>query len=63
MYVAVSIVLLGWAIWFTSSGLLLYAAIVATAFQLRILLYEEPKLLRTFGREWLEYRKQVRRWF
>jgi protein-S-isoprenylcysteine O-methyltransferase Ste14 len=63
MYVAVSIVLLGWAIWYTSFGLLLYAAIVASAFHLRILLYEEPYLQRTFGQEWLEYRKHVRRWF
>jgi protein-S-isoprenylcysteine O-methyltransferase Ste14 len=63
MYVAVSIVLLGWAVWYTSTGLLLYAAIVAIAFQLRILLYEEPHLENAFGQEWLEYRKHVRRWF
>jgi protein-S-isoprenylcysteine O-methyltransferase Ste14 len=62
MYVAVSIVLLGWAVWYTSSGLLLYAVIVAIAFQLRIIFYEEPYLETAFGHEWLEYRRRVRRW-
>ena len=62
MYVAVAAVLIGWAIWFASTGLLLYALVVVTAFHLRVLLYEEPRLAASFGEEWVRYRARVRRW-
>lgn len=63
MYVAVSMILLGWAIAFRSSGVWIYAASVAIAFQLRVVLYEEPWLARAHGDAWLAYRDRVPRWF
>lgn len=62
MYVAVSLVLFGWALTFPSATLLMYAIAVVIAFQLRIVLYEEPRLEQTFGEEWRSYRTRVRRW-
>jgi protein-S-isoprenylcysteine O-methyltransferase Ste14/pimeloyl-ACP methyl ester carboxylesterase len=62
MYVAVTMVLLGWAVVFRSWGLLFYALIVMTAFHLRVVLGEEPWLLRTHGSEWKRYAATVPRW-
>jgi protein-S-isoprenylcysteine O-methyltransferase Ste14 len=62
MYVAVLVVLVGWATRYRSTGLLWYAAFVAVAFHLRILFYEEPRLA-SFGDAWTRYRENVRRWF
>lgn len=62
MYVAVTLILLGWAVTFGSAGLLLYAVAVATAFHLRIVFGEEPWLARTHGAAWAEYARRVRRW-
>ncbi len=62
MYVCVIMVLLGWAAAFASSGLLLYAAIVAAAFHLRVVFGEEPWLAATFGEQWQEYAGKVGRW-
>ncbi len=62
MYLAVLSVLLGWAVTFGSPGLLIYAAIVAAAFHLRVVLGEEPWLARTHGAEWADYRQRVPRW-
>lgn len=52
MYVAVVIIVAGWAVAFRSRGLTGYAVAVAIAFHLRVLMYEEPWLGRTFGRDW-----------
>jgi protein-S-isoprenylcysteine O-methyltransferase Ste14/pimeloyl-ACP methyl ester carboxylesterase len=62
MYVAVTLVLLGWAIGFRSQLLLVYAAVVAIAFHLRVLLGEEPWLARTHRDEWTRYAARVPRW-
>lgn len=62
MYVGIAIALIGESIWRWSGGLLLYAAVVAVAFHLRVLLYEEPKLRELFGAEFDEYRRRVPRW-
>ena len=62
MYVAVAAVLIGWAVWFASTTLLVYALAVVTAFHLRVLLHEEPRLAASFGEEWTRYRARVRRW-
>ena len=63
MYVAVVLVLLGWAAAYRSGGLALYAAAVAIAFQLRVVLAEEPWLARMHGAAWHGYAQRVRRWF
>src|SRR5262245_54306480 len=44
MYIAVCLVLLGWAITFWSRTLLIYAVFVMLAFHLRVVLAEEPWL-------------------
>jgi protein-S-isoprenylcysteine O-methyltransferase Ste14 len=62
MYLAVLTILVGWAIGFGSPRLALYAAAVAVAFHLRVLLNEEPFLARTHGDAWQQYRARVRRW-
>lgn len=63
MYVAVVVVVLGWAAWYRVLALVAYAAVVAVAFQLRIVLHEEPRLASAFGQEWAEYKSRVGRWF
>jgi protein-S-isoprenylcysteine O-methyltransferase Ste14 len=62
MYVAVLTVVAGWAMWFSSRTLLIYAAGLAIAFHLRVLLYEEPRLRQAFPGEWSDYVKAVPRW-
>ena len=62
MYLAVLIVLSGWAVAFASRGLWIYALIVAIAFHLRVVLGEEPWLARTHDGEWNRYRARVPRW-
>ena len=63
MYVAVALVLLGWAVAYRSAGLALYAGWVVGAFHLRVVLAEEPWLARMHGQAWRRYAARVRRWF
>lgn len=63
MYVAVTLILLGWAVSFGLAGLYAYAIVVAVAFHLRVVLGEEPWLARTHGTDWDEYARRVPRWF
>jgi protein-S-isoprenylcysteine O-methyltransferase Ste14 len=62
MYVAVLILLCGWALGFRSWTLALYAVAVLIAFHLRVVLYEEPWLARTHGEKWMLYKAHVARW-
>lgn len=62
MYVAVLLILCGWAVAYRTRGLWLYAAAIAIAFHLRVVFYEEPWLSRTHGDAWTEYRSRVPRW-
>lgn len=63
MYVGVSSIILGESIYFRSTALLVYALIVWTGFQLRVLFYEEPELKKQFGISFDEYCQRVPRWF
>jgi protein-S-isoprenylcysteine O-methyltransferase Ste14 len=63
MYVAVVLMLVGWALSFRAPGLYVYAAGVAIAFHLRVILGEEPWLARTHGADWTAYSSRVPRWF
>ena len=63
MYIAVVLILAGWALAFASRTLWLYAVAVALGFHLRVVFGEEPWLARTHGAEWLAYRARVPRWF
>ncbi len=62
MYIAVALVVWGWAIAFRSRAIAVYALAVLIAFHLRVVLAEEPWLARTHGEAWTEYRTHVRRW-
>jgi protein-S-isoprenylcysteine O-methyltransferase Ste14 len=63
MYVAVTLILLGWAVAFWSRGLFVYCIAVVIAFHLRVVFGEEPWLARTHGEQWQQYAKRVPRWF
>lgn len=62
MYIAVVLILVGWAASFGSQRLWVYAAGVALAFHLSVVFGEEPWLARTYGQEWTAYRAGVPRW-
>lgn len=62
MYMAVLLLLCGWALGFRSRTLVLYAVAVVFAFHLRVVLYEEPWLARTHGEKWMLYKAHVPRW-
>ncbi len=62
MYLAVLLILFGWAVAFPAIILWVYLAGVALAFQLRIVFHEERWLARTHGRTWADYRARVPRW-
>jgi len=62
MYVGVLTVILGWALMFRATFLILYALGVGLCFHLFIVLYEEPCLQRQFGGLYDEYCARVGRW-
>lgn len=62
MYLAVIVVLLSEASFFSCTALLVYAAAVLTGFHLFVVLYEEPHLRSQFGQSFEEYLKAVPRW-
>ena len=62
MYVGVMLVVLGQALLFWSRTLAEYAAFLWLACHVFVLLYEEPRLRRTFGEEYEAYRRRVPRW-
>ena len=62
MYVSVWSIVAGETIATRSAGMLIYAAILALGFHLRVLLYEEPELHRLFGESYERYRAEVPRW-
>ena len=63
IYIAVTLILLGWAVSFGLRGLFTYTIIVAVAFHLRVVFGEEPWLARTHGAQWQEYASRIPRWF
>ena len=62
MYVAVVSIILGQGLLFGNAYLLLYAALVWSAFFGFVLSYEEPKLRRTYAAEYQDYCERVPRW-
>ena len=62
MYLGVLSVAAAWPAIFASSWLLVYAAGLALAFHLFVVLYEEPRLRALFGAEYDAYRHTVPRW-
>jgi protein-S-isoprenylcysteine O-methyltransferase Ste14 len=62
MYVAVLSIIIGQGVLLGNSWLLAYAAAVWVAFFGFVLLYEEPKLRKTYGAEYEAYCVRVPRW-
>ena len=62
MYVFVALALIGEAIFFGATILLLYAAIAAVICHLWLLLYEERSLKRRFGLPYERYCQRASRW-
>jgi protein-S-isoprenylcysteine O-methyltransferase Ste14 len=62
MYLAVLLILAGWAAGFRSSSLATYAAVMAVIFHVRVVLFEEPWLDEKHAAEWHEYKARVPRW-
>jgi protein-S-isoprenylcysteine O-methyltransferase Ste14 len=63
MYVGILAIVAGWGLAAGSPLLAVYAVVLAIAFHLRVILYEEPTLARLFGEDWMRYRATVHRWF
>ena len=62
MYVGVLMILIGEVIFFQSYQLLIYLLLIFSAFNIFILLIEEPRLRKDFGEEYNSYCQKVRRW-
>jgi protein-S-isoprenylcysteine O-methyltransferase Ste14 len=62
MYVAVLSLILGQGLVFASIRVLQYGVAVWVAFFLFVVLYEEPTLRRSYGREYEEFGANVSRW-
>ncbi len=62
MYVGVVTAIFGQALWFHSRDTVIYGIVMALLFHIAILVYEEPRLTRLFGEQYLEYKTAVPRW-
>lgn len=62
IYIAALIIVAGEAWLFLSPALLAYTAALAVAFHLVVVGYEEPRLRRRFGDQYLAYLRAVSRW-
>jgi protein-S-isoprenylcysteine O-methyltransferase Ste14 len=62
MYVSALILVIGWATWLGSPLVAVYAVVVAVAFHLRVVYYEEPRLEEQFGASWMTFAANVPRW-
>jgi len=62
MYLAVEALILGQAALFGAFDLVIYAAMIAVAFHLFVVLVEEPTLRRNFATDYRRYSANVHRW-
>lgn len=62
MYLGVLLLVLGWALLLGSPAVGVYALVLAAVFHIRVLVHEEPWLLRQFSSDWIAYASSVRRW-
>jgi protein-S-isoprenylcysteine O-methyltransferase Ste14 len=62
MYIAVVSLILGQGLFFGSILVLEYGVVVFVGFYLFVLIYEEPTLLKSYGREYEEFCANVPRW-
>lgn len=62
MYVGVIMILIGESIFLQSNILWIYTFGIFIAFNVFIIFFEEPRLLKKFGVKYADYSKKVRRW-
>jgi protein-S-isoprenylcysteine O-methyltransferase Ste14 len=62
MYVGVLLILIGEATFFKANNLWGYSLVIFLAFNLFVLLVEEPRLRKDFGEDYRKYCEEVRRW-
>jgi protein-S-isoprenylcysteine O-methyltransferase Ste14 len=62
MYVGAGLALLGAALFYRSTGLIVYLLTLLVAIHSFVIFYEEPLLTRKFGADYDAYRIHVRRW-
>lgn len=62
MYLGVLSIIAGQALLWESAGALLYGALIALAFHVRVVAFEEPALRGQFGEAYAEYVRTVPRW-
>ncbi|MBM4194221.1 MAG: isoprenylcysteine carboxylmethyltransferase family protein [Gemmatimonadetes bacterium] len=62
MYAGIVLSLLAEARWWREPTMLVYAAVAAVAFHIRVVTYEEPTLRRLFGESFASYCARVKRW-
>jgi len=63
MYLGVLNIALGQALFFESTMNLIYAGFLVVFFHLIVVLIEEPHLKKKYGQKYVDYTKQVSRWF
>jgi protein-S-isoprenylcysteine O-methyltransferase Ste14 len=63
MYIAVSCILMSEVMLFCTKGILIYFFLSILVIHLFVLLYEEPHLLKQFGKEYENYCRAVPRWW
>jgi protein-S-isoprenylcysteine O-methyltransferase Ste14 len=63
MYLGAGLALAGAALFYEAAALWAYAAAFLLLLHLFVIWYEEPTLQRTFGEDYDQYRRQVRRWW
>ena len=62
MYIGVLVLVFGWAILAASPLLVGYFVVLIFSFHFWVVLYEEPRLSKRFGKEWESYSSLVPRW-
>ncbi len=62
MYVGVSSLIFGQALFYGAAAIARYGCIVLLCFHLFVCFYEEPTLKRLFGEQYDDYRREVPRW-
>src|SRR5688572_6851226 len=62
MYVAVTLILIGWSIAYLSLTVAAYTVVLMLAFHLRVVIADEAFLATAYRDEWNRYRARVPRW-
>ena len=63
MYLGVLNIALGQALFFESTANLIYTGVLTVFFHVIVVLLEEPHLKKKYGQKYVDYTKQVSRWF